>query len=124
MRWDRPGYAVVARVDTTDSLADITIVDSAAHREWAVGRVHTPLRRVYWLDRPAIDSTTRRALRRAFNEAVLYDDNVRIAARRSASPGRPGVPSPDGAALFHPAANRRVEPPSSPRSSPSARRSA
>ncbi|MGH7669617.1 MAG: hypothetical protein ACRENQ_08975, partial [Gemmatimonadaceae bacterium] len=99
-RWTRPRYAVLARIDTADSVADVSLVDSAAHRTFAVAQVHTPLRRVYWLDAPPIDSITRRALGRAFNDAALYDDNVRVAGRRP----------PLGRALLHPAAVVRANP--------------
>jgi hypothetical protein len=39
-------------------------------------------RRIYWLDAPATDSATRRALTRAFDEAALYADDVRAASAR------------------------------------------
>ncbi|MDE3151360.1 MAG: hypothetical protein KGL93_03845 [Gemmatimonadota bacterium] len=93
VRWVRPDYTLLARVDTTDSVAAVALVDSARHA-FPVGQVQTPVRRVYWLDRPAIDSTTRSALDRAFNDASLYDENARVAVRRAS----PGV------ARFHPAA--------------------
>jgi hypothetical protein len=98
--WARPGYRVLARIDTADSVADVTLVDSASHRAFTVAQVHTPLRRVYWLDEPPIDSTTRRALKRAFNDAALYDDNVRVAGRGT----------PPGPVLLHPAVLTRSNP--------------
>lgn len=76
--WIRPGYTVRAVRDTADSVLDVTVTDST-HHVWRVGRVHEPLRHVFWLDRPATDSTTRRALDRAFNDATFYDDDVRVA---------------------------------------------
>ena len=100
-RWVRPGYSVLARLDTADSVADVTLVDPVAQRTFAVAQVHTPLRRVYWLDDPPIDSTTRRALNHAFNDAALYDDNVRVAAHRA----------PASPVLLHPAALARLNPP-------------
>jgi acyl-CoA hydrolase len=39
----------------------------------------TPVRRVYWLDHARTDSTTFRALARAFDEAALYSDDARTA---------------------------------------------
>lgn len=99
-RWERPGYTVAARIDAVDSVANVTLLDSAARHTFVVAQVHTPLRRIYWLDRPPIDSTTRVALNRAFNEAALYDDNVRVAVRRP----------PSGAKLLHPAALVRINP--------------
>ncbi len=83
VRWVRPGYTVLALTDTVDSVARVALVDSARHA-WPVATVHLPLRRSYWLDHPPIDSTTRRALARAFNDAVLYDPNMRVATVRHA----------------------------------------
>jgi len=87
--WRRAGYTVRARAEPAESadadgrLLDVTVVDSARHA-WTVGRVHAPLRHVFWLDQPPVDSTTRRALQRAFDEAAMYDDNVHVAGVRLA----------------------------------------
>ncbi len=99
--WARPGYTVRAVRDTADSLLDVTVTDST-HRVWRVGRVHVPLRHVFWLDAPRADSTTRRALDRAFNDATFYDDNVHVAGLRRA---------PRTALLFRNAARRAASPP-------------
>ena len=80
-QWVRPGYTVRAAADTMDGSIDVTLVDST-HHVWALGRVHAPLRHVFWLDRPRIDSTTRLALRRAFDDAVSYGEDVRVARLR------------------------------------------
>ena len=45
-----------------------------------------PSKRIYWLDRPAVDSVARRALGRAFDESALYDDEVRAASYRRPRP--------------------------------------
>ena len=77
--WRHGRYDVVARSDSTGRSARIVLRDSTS-REWVVGRVPTPARRIFWLDDPSIDSVARRALTRAFDESVLYDESVRSAA--------------------------------------------
>ncbi len=57
-----------------------------AHREWRVGRFPAPTRRIYWLDAPPVDSVTRRALVRAFDESALYGDDARSVALPMPSP--------------------------------------
>lgn len=76
--WTRGRYRVIARYDTTGTVARLAIGDSTG-REWNVGTVAGPLRRIDWLDRPAVDSVTRSALTRAFNEAARYDESARVA---------------------------------------------
>jgi hypothetical protein len=100
--WTRPGLEIVARYDTTGGpqegqgvvvairqVRDARAVASrpavaggrreVAGREWRVGRFPSPTRRLYWLDRPLLDSAARRALVRAFNESALYGDDARSA---------------------------------------------
>jgi hypothetical protein len=85
--WHHGGYEVVARQDSSANAARLLLRDSTS-REWAVGTVPVPSKRIYWLDRPPVDSVTRRALGRAFDESALYDDEVRAASYRP-SPVRP-----------------------------------
>lgn len=89
-RWVRPGYTVHAVADTAESVADVTLVDSTRH-EWVLGQVHAPLRHVFWLDRPPVDSTTRLALQRAFDQAALYDEDARVARLQVPPAGAPRV---------------------------------
>ena len=77
--WDRPGVAILARGDTTGDLVTLVLLDTAAH-EWKAARVPPPVHRIFWLDRPPVDSVSRRALRRAFQDAALYSEGSRIAA--------------------------------------------
>jgi hypothetical protein len=79
--WRHGRYDVVVRYDSTGAAARLVIRDGTS-REWVVGRVPAPARRVFWLDEPPVDSATRRALARAFDESVLYDESVRSASRR------------------------------------------
>lgn len=105
VRWTGQGYAVVARIDPADSVAEIAIVDSARHR-WSVGQVHIPLRHVFWLDHPRVDSATRLALDRAFNEAALYDENAHVASIRRQAP----VTGAIAARFTHPAPRAGTRP--------------
>lgn len=79
--WAGRGYTVRARYDSTSESAALSLSDSAG-REWSLGRIPVPVRHVFWLDAPALDSLHRDALARAFDEAVLYDENARLASRR------------------------------------------
>jgi len=77
-RWRRfgdTGYDVLARYDSTAETARISLSDHV--REWPVRAVAAPVLHVFWLDRPPVDSATRRALSRAFDEAAQYDEATR-----------------------------------------------
>ena len=83
--WSGKPYDVLARYDSSGDFATIVVRDSAQN-EWNAGRVPTPARRVYRLDMPRVDSSTRHALARAFDEATLYSGTARTVsgpARRS-----------------------------------------
>jgi len=101
-RWAGHGYTVRARYDTTSESAALSLSDSTG-REWSLGRIPVPVRHVFWLDAPALDSIHREALARAFDEAVLYDDNARLASRRADAPGASRV-------VLVPAARRHRRP--------------
>lgn len=79
-RWAGKGYSVRARYDTSGESAALSLADSAGH-EWTLGRIPVPVRHVLWLDAPPLDSLHREALARAFDDAVLYDDDARLARR-------------------------------------------
>ncbi|HEY9449037.1 MAG TPA: acyl-CoA thioesterase, partial [Gemmatimonadaceae bacterium] len=92
--WQNGSYRVIAQV-RDDGATRLTLVDSA-NREWPVAVVAPPVRRIYWLDRQVTDSTTIRALARAFDEAALYSDDARTAMTEKTTqdlltsrPGRP-----------------------------------
>ena len=88
-RWTGRGYTVRARYDGSGESATLSLADSGGH-EWSIGRIPVPVRHVLWLDAPALDSLHREALARAFDDAVLYDDNARLTSRR-VQPGKPRV---------------------------------
>jgi hypothetical protein len=98
--WRHGSYEVVVRYDPLDGAGQLAVRDSTS-REWSLGRIPAPARRVLWLDRPRPDSLSRRALERAFQESSLYDETVRTAAWRQ--PARP-------VARPHPARHRRPAP--------------
>ncbi len=79
--WRHGRYEVVARQDSSTNSARLLLRDSTS-REWPVGTVPVPATRIYWLDRPPVDSASRRALLRAFDESALYDEEVRAASLR------------------------------------------
>lgn len=77
LRWPRERYALLARMDTSGGdRATLSLRDG--EREWPVGVVRGPVRRVFWLDAPALTREGRRALVRAFDEASLYGEQSRI----------------------------------------------
>ncbi len=77
-RWSRGRVSVVARLDSAGDRARVTLRDSGGG-EWPVSVVVAPVKKVLWLD-AGVGADTRRALRRAFNEASAYSDETRIAA--------------------------------------------
>ena len=85
--WRGQTYDVLARYDSTGERLTLVLRDTAK-REFSLGRLPAPARRVYRLDRPSLDSVERRALARAFDESVRYSDEARTAA---APPARPRI---------------------------------
>jgi hypothetical protein len=78
--WRHSGLRLEARYDTVSGRALIVIKREQSPGEWIVARVPSPARRVYWLDELERDSVGINALRRAFDEAALYSDEVRTAS--------------------------------------------
>jgi hypothetical protein len=102
--WRHGRYEVVVHYDPDRGDARLALRDSTS-REFTVGRVPAPATRIIWLDHPPIDAAARRALARAFDEAVLYDDAVRAVA------WRPGVRPRRGAATTGRSPHRPPRPP-------------
>lgn len=79
-RWQRPGsgadYGVLAHYDSTGDSARLALTDRSNH-EWPLLSVAAPVFQMYWLDGGAVDSAQRRALQKAFDDALLYDERVR-----------------------------------------------
>lgn len=92
--WSRPGVEIVARYDTAGDPnrgqgvvlllrqpRAAGVAGDTARREWRIGRFPAPTRRIYWLNAPPVDSATRRALVRAFDESALYGEDARSVRR-------------------------------------------
>lgn len=77
-RWRNGPLQLLARSDAGGESTSVQLIDSTRHA-WKVGEVSGPVQRVYWLNKPATDTTTLRALARAFDEAALYSDQARTA---------------------------------------------
>jgi acyl-CoA hydrolase len=99
-RWSHHSYQVIARYDRDGDAVHLALADTA-RREWPVAQLPAPARRIFWLDEPGVDSTTLRALARAFDEAALYSEEVRTAMTEpdplppTSSTPRPGRPVRD-----------------------------
>ncbi len=74
--WRRRGYDVLVLYDPDGTTGRLALRDSTS-REFPVARVPAPASRIVWLDQPAMDTTARRALARAFDESAAYDEAVR-----------------------------------------------
>lgn len=88
--WRHGRYEVVVHYDQPDGGARLALRDSTS-REFTLGRVPAAATRIIWLDHPSIDASTRRALDRAFDESILYDDAARAVAWRPFGPQRRGA---------------------------------
>jgi len=84
-RWRSGRLQVVARSVADGDSEQVELIDSARH-VWSVGEVEGPVQRLYWLNTPATDTTTLRALARAFDEAALYSDEARTAMNNLPTP--------------------------------------
>ena len=83
VRWKRAHYDLLATHDSTGEFAAIVLLDSAS-RPWPVRTVPAPVQHVFWLDSPPADSATKAGLRKAFDEAALYDGQGSVASLNSA----------------------------------------
>jgi hypothetical protein len=88
--WRHGRYEVVVHYDPLGGGARLALRDSTS-REFTLGRVPAPAMRIIWLDHPSIDARTRRALDRAFDESILYDDAARAVAWRPFARPRRGA---------------------------------
>jgi len=102
--WRHGRYEVVVHYDPRGG-GRLALRDSTS-REYTLGNIPAPATRIIWLDHPSIDAASHRALDRAFDESILYDDAARAVAWRpsmrphrgpapvSRAPRRPSPPSP------------------------------
>lgn len=80
-RWKHDGYDVVSRYDSVRK-ANALILRDRRGREWRLGLVESSFVQVFWLDKPRIDSRTRRALAHAFNDATTYGERIQQVSRK------------------------------------------
>ena len=105
-RWHRRDADVTARYDSEAGAYALLLHAPAGHGkrvDWPIGRLQGPVRQLYWLDTPAMDSTVRRALARAFDESALYSDEARTVGWGGRSDGHPSL----RAAALHRSAGAR-----------------
>ena len=76
--WKHGKYTVRVDYPSDSEAARASLVDSAGH-VFPVAAVPAPARRIYWLDGTDVDSASRAALARAFDEAALYSEDTRTA---------------------------------------------
>ena len=89
--WKHGRYSVWVDYAGDSAPARAFLADSAGRR-FPIGAVPAPARRIYWLDGTDVDSATRAALSKAFDEAALYSEDTRTAMStppKNALPGRP-----------------------------------
>jgi acyl-CoA hydrolase len=96
--WRHGGFEVRIGYPADGDYAVGALKDSANH-VWPIAQLPPPVRRIFWLDGGAVDSVTRAALSRAFDEAALYSEDTRTAMSLTPAPsdavGRPGRPVKD-----------------------------
>lgn len=84
-RWRHDGYDVVSRYDSVHKANTLVLRDRGG-REWRLGMVESSFVQVFWLDKPRIDSRTRRALAHAFNDATAYGERIQQVSRQVRRP--------------------------------------
>jgi hypothetical protein len=89
-RWRHDGYDVVTRYDSVHK-ANTLILRDRGGREWRLGSVESSFVQVFWLDKPRIDSRTRRALAHAFNDATAYGERIQQVSRKVRRPARQSI---------------------------------
>ncbi|MBA3672952.1 MAG: hypothetical protein H0W68_13155, partial [Gemmatimonadaceae bacterium] len=79
--WRHGAYQLLVRYDAARERGQLVLRDSSA-AERRLGDLPAPVRELFWLDAPVLDTLTRTALVRAFEEAGSYDEHARTAAFR------------------------------------------
>ncbi|MCU0647941.1 MAG: hypothetical protein MUF00_08090 [Gemmatimonadaceae bacterium] len=94
LRWERPGYEIVARFDASRDRLRLALRSRARNApELVIGSVPGPAWSMIPLEGSAVDSASRTALARAFHESQEYGDGTQQIAAR-----------PGGATLLQPVA--------------------
>ena len=77
LQWVHGTRTLIAR-PSEDGERSRLVVRDALRRDWPVGMVTGAIRHVIWLD-ASVDAESRKALRKAFNEASSYSEETRVA---------------------------------------------
>ena len=80
-RWRHDGYDVVSHYDSAHKANTLALRDHRG-REWRLGLIGSTYVQIFWLDRPRVDSKTRHALSRAFNDATTYGERIQQVSRK------------------------------------------
>jgi hypothetical protein len=80
-RWRHDGYDVVSHYDSVHKANTLALRDHRG-REWRLGLIGSTYVQIFWLDRPRVDSKTRHALSRAFNDATTYGERIQQVSRK------------------------------------------
>jgi hypothetical protein len=80
-RWRHDGYDVVSHYDSARKANTLALRDHRG-REWRLGLIGSTYVQIFWLDRPRVDSKTRHALSRAFNDATTYGERIQQVSRK------------------------------------------
>jgi hypothetical protein len=80
-RWRHDGYDVVSHYDSAHKANTLALRDKRG-REWRLGLIGSTYVQIFWLDRPRVDSKTRHALSRAFNDATTYGERIQQVSRK------------------------------------------
>jgi hypothetical protein len=93
-RWRHDGYDVISHYDSAHKANTLALRDHRG-REWRLGLIGSTYVQIFWLDRPRVDTKTRHALSRAFNDATTYGERIQQVSReqhskpaKRATPGR------------------------------------
>ncbi|MEO8909753.1 MAG: hypothetical protein ABI408_05940 [Gemmatimonadaceae bacterium] len=84
-RWRHEGYDVVSHYDSTHKSNTLALRDRRG-REWRLGLVGSSYVQIFWLDKPKLDSQTRHALARAFNDATAYGERIQQVSHKPRAP--------------------------------------
>jgi hypothetical protein len=91
-RWRHDGYDVVSHYDSAHKANTLALRDHRG-REWRLGLIGSTYVQIFWLDRPRVDSKTRHALSRAFNDATTYGERIQQVSRKQHETSAKRAPS-------------------------------
>ena len=89
LRWKHGSTELTATLADGADVARLTFRDST-RREWPLGSVTAPIWRVIWLD-ASVTADVRKALRKAFNDATMHNEDANIVMAPYRAKPKPGV---------------------------------